>query len=141
MTTTAKSPAQAFPLLSPLYKTTPTADAQRGHARPTVASALARAQATLLGKQHPDGHWVGELQGDSILESEYILMKFILGQEDDPDLPAVANHLRSLQQPEGGWPLFPGGAPDVSGTVKGYYALKLMGDDPDAPHMRAARAV
>ena len=28
---------------------------------------------------------------------------------------------------------------DISGTVKGYFALKLMGDDPDAPHMARCR--
>ncbi len=140
MTTTAKSPAQAFPLLSPLYKSTPSApEVHRGHARPTVATALARAQATLLSKQHPDGYWVGELQGDSILESEYIMMKFILGQEDDPRLPAIANYLRRLQQADGGWNMYPGGKADLSGTVKAYFSLKLIGDDPASPHMLAAR--
>ena len=81
---------------------------------------------------------VHELQGDSILESEYILLKFILDQEADPDLPAIANYLRSLQQPDGGWNMYPGGANDLAGTVKAYFAFKLMGDDPDAPHMLAA---
>lgn len=106
-----------------------------------IEQALQRGRGCLLGIQKPDGHWCGELQGDSILESEYILMKFILSQEDDPQLPLIANYLRSLQQAGGGWAMFPGGAPDVSGTVKAYYALKLMGDDPEAPHMRAAREV
>jgi len=36
---------------------------------------------------------------------------------------------------------YPGAAPDLSATVKGYFALKLMGDDPDAPHMQRARAL
>jgi squalene-hopene/tetraprenyl-beta-curcumene cyclase len=35
--------------------------------------------------------------------------------------------------------MFPGGSADISGTVKGYFALKLMGDDPQAPHMVRAR--
>ena len=61
--------------------------------------ALARAQAALLAKQAGAGYWVGELQGDSILESEYLLLKFILGQESDPELPLIANYLRRLQQP------------------------------------------
>src|SRR5436190_6979953 len=104
-----------------------------------VELALTRAEACLLGKQHDAGYWVGELQGDSILESEYLLMKFILGQEDDPELPLIANYLRSLQQPDGGWNMYPGGKADLSGTVKAYFALKLMGDDPAAPHMTRAR--
>lgn len=107
----------------------------------SVEQALAKAQATLLSKQAGAGYWVGELQGDSILESEYILLKFILGQEADPELPLIANYLRRLQQPDGGWNMYPGGNNDLSGTVKAYFALKLMGDDPEATHMRLAREI
>jgi squalene-hopene/tetraprenyl-beta-curcumene cyclase len=106
---------------------------------PTVQPTLQRAIAALRSLQHPDGYWVAELQGDSILESEYLLLKWILGQENEPDLRLIANYLRNIQQPDGGWNLFPGGAADISGTVKGYFALKLMGDDPNAPHMTRAR--
>jgi squalene-hopene/tetraprenyl-beta-curcumene cyclase len=104
-------------------------------------SALARAVNCLISKQDKEGFWCGELQGDSILESEYILMKFILAQEDDPDLPLIANYLRKIQMPSGGWNMYPGGKADLSGSVKGYFALKLMGDSPDAAHMVAARNV
>jgi squalene-hopene/tetraprenyl-beta-curcumene cyclase len=104
-----------------------------------VQSTLDRARAALLSMQAAEGYWVGELQGDSILESEYLLLKWILGQENEPELPLIANYLRNIQQPDGGWNLFPGGDADLSGTVKGYFALKLMGEDSDAPHMRRAR--
>jgi squalene-hopene/tetraprenyl-beta-curcumene cyclase len=104
-----------------------------------VEHTFARAKAALIAKQKPEGYWVGELQGDSILESEYLLLKFILEQDEDPELPLIANYLRSLQQKDGGWNMYPGGAADLSGTVKAYFALKLMGDGPDAPHMKAAR--
>src|SRR5580692_8725455 len=57
-------------------------------------AAIDRATEALLAKQAPGGWWVGELQGDSILESEYLLLKWILGQEADPDLPQIANFLR-----------------------------------------------
>ncbi|HMD55534.1 MAG TPA: prenyltransferase/squalene oxidase repeat-containing protein, partial [Phycisphaerae bacterium] len=107
----------------------------------TLNDCIDRAMEHLLAKHNPEGYWVGELQGDSILESEYIMLKFILEQETDLALPLIANYLRSIQQSDGGWNLFPGGPSDLSGTVKGYFALKLMGDDPDAPHMRAARNV
>ena len=104
-----------------------------------VDGAIDRATVALLARQYPKGYWVGELQGDSILESEYILMKFILTQDDDPQLPKIANYLRSLQQPHGGWSLYPGGPADLSATAKGYFALKLLGEATDAPHMQAAR--
>jgi squalene-hopene/tetraprenyl-beta-curcumene cyclase len=102
---------------------------------------LRRARDCLLAKQHADGFWVGELQGDSILESEYILLKFVLEQDGDPELRLIGNYLRSLQCNHGGWALFPGGPADLSGTVKAYFALKLLGDDPSTPHMAHAREV
>ena len=101
--------------------------------------AIDRAADALVGKQNAGGWWVGELQGDSILESEYVLLKWILGQEGDPDLVKITNYLRRLQNPDGGWSLYPGGPADISGTVKGYFVLKLMGDDPGAPHMVRCR--
>jgi squalene-hopene/tetraprenyl-beta-curcumene cyclase len=118
----------------------PQAQEQAG-ALDRVEIAWEKARDALLGLQNPDGYWVGELQGDSILESEYLLLKFILNQENDAELPKVANFLRGLQNSEGGWSLFPGGPSDLSGTVKAYFALKLMGDDPNGPHMERARRV
>lgn len=100
---------------------------------------LQRAVAELLAQQEPEGYWCAELQGDSILESEYILLKWIIGQENDPRLPKIANYLRSLQQDNGAWVQYPGARPDIAATVKGYFALKLCGDSPDAPHMVKAR--
>ncbi len=101
--------------------------------------AIERAADALIARQASGGWWVAELQGDSILESEYILFKWIVGQETDADLPRVANYLRQLQNEDGGWNQYPGGLPDLSATVKGYFALKLMGDDPVAPHMVRCR--
>jgi squalene-hopene/tetraprenyl-beta-curcumene cyclase len=40
----------------------------------------------------------------------------------------------------GGWPLYQAGEFNMSCTVKAYYALKLAGDDVNAPHMARARA-
>lgn len=101
---------------------------------------LKRAVDHLLSLQKEDGHWCAELEGDSILQSEYILMKWILGHEDDQRLPRIANYLRAQQQADGSWVQFPGAEQlDLSATVKGYFVLKLMGDDPQAEHMRKAR--
>ncbi|MHC4415379.1 MAG: squalene--hopene cyclase [Planctomycetota bacterium] len=115
---------------------------------PSVSRTLRRAIDALVGLQHADGHWRGELEGDSILESEYILMKCILGHQREPMvdgrpgpqvLARIARHLRALQRPDGGWGQYPGSAIDLSATVKAYFALKLLGDDPDNDHMTRAR--
>ena len=105
---------------------------------------LDRAIDYLFAQQHDDGHWCAELEGDSILQSEYLLMMWILGLEDDPRLPKITNTLREQQLENGAWGQYPGGklgggAFDISATVKGYFALKLAGDAPDAEHMRKAR--
>ena len=106
-----------------------------------AAQALDRGLEQLLREQNADGHWCAELEGDSILESEYLLLKWILGHESDPRIPQIAAYLRSLQRADGAWVQYPGAAPDISATVKGYFALKLCGDDPDEAHMQRARAV
>jgi len=116
--------------------------------RDRYAGHLERAVRALLSLQKEDGHWCAELEGDSILQSEYILMKFILGQEKQPMadgrdgweiLQRMANYLRGQQRGDGGWGQYPGSGVDISATVKAYFSLKLLGDDPDADHMLAAR--
>ena len=42
---------------------------------------------------------------------------------------------------DGGWPIYPGGPAEVSSSVKAYFVLKLLGDDPATPHMEKARTV
>ncbi len=111
-----------------------------GDLRSAASAALSRATECLVSMQHPSGFWCGELEGDSILQSEYILLKFIVEQEDDARLPKIANYLRKQQrQSDGAWVQYPGGKPDLSATVKAYFALKLIGDSTDAPHMKMAR--
>ncbi|MBX3355340.1 MAG: squalene--hopene cyclase [Phycisphaeraceae bacterium] len=125
---------------------TGTASAGPGDA---IAAALERAIGALRSLQREDGHWCAELQGDSILQSEYILMKWILGQERQPladgrpasTLLRIVNQLRAQQRPDGGWGQYPGSGVDLSATVKAYFVLKLYGDDPEAPHMRSAREI
>jgi squalene-hopene/tetraprenyl-beta-curcumene cyclase len=107
-----------------------------------TGKALSLATERLVRLQNITGFWCGELEGDSILESEYILLKFIIEQENDPRLPKIAAHLRKQQRAsDGAWIQYPGGSPDLSATVKAYFALKLMGDGIDAPHMKKARSL
>src|SRR6266404_4356207 len=68
-----------------------------------LASAISRARQRLLSLQHPDGHWCGELQGDTILESETILLMAFLGKEKDERVRKAARYILDQQLPEGGW--------------------------------------
>ena len=106
---------------------------------PGLNHAVDAATTTLLAKQREDGHWVFELEADATIPAEYILLQHYLDEIDDGVQAALAHYLRSIQGEHGGWPLFHGGALDVSASVKAYFALKAAGDSPDAPHMARAR--
>ena len=112
-----------------------------------ASRALDRAVEALFAKQHADGHWCAELEGDSILNTEYLLMKVALGQHEAPEatpddlqrFEKMCAYLRMLQRADGAWGQYPGSGADVSACVKAYFTLKLWGDDPNAPHMVRAR--
>ncbi len=106
-----------------------------------LRAAVERATACLLARQAADGHWVGELQGDTILESEWVLLMAFLGREGDERVAKAARYILRQQQPDGGWSNYPGGPAELSVSVKAYFALKLAGHHPDAPYMSRARAV
>lgn len=104
-----------------------------------VRKAIRRARQWLLGEQLDDGHWCAELEGDTILESETILLLAFLGEEQSELARRAARYLIEKQLPDGGWAMYPGGAAEVSGSVKAYFALKLTGHDPSAEYMQRAR--
>src|SRR5215467_10288689 len=82
----------------------------------------------LLDRQQPDGHWVFELEADSTIPSEYILMRHYLAEPVDAELERkIGVYLRRIQGAHGGWPLFHDGASDMNARVKAYSALKKIG--------------
>ncbi len=104
-----------------------------------LRKAIERTRNYLLSQQHPEGYWVGELEGDTILESEYILLLAWLDREHSETALQCAEYIRRQQADHGGWSLYPGGPLEISASVKAYFALKLTGDDPQAAHMIRAR--
>ena len=103
-------------------------------------AAVASATDALLKLQRPDGHWVFELEADCTIPAEYVLFVHYLGETPDLELERkIGVYLRRIQGAHGGWPLYHGGVLDVSATVKAYFALKMIGDDPAEPHMVRAR--
>src|SRR5580693_2453903 len=105
-----------------------------------VEQTVNRAADALLRLQRADGHWVFELEADATIPAEYVLLRQYLGEPDDLELERkIGVYLRRIQGEHGGWPLFHGGAFDISASIKAYYCLKMIGDDVDAPHMARAR--
>jgi squalene-hopene/tetraprenyl-beta-curcumene cyclase len=106
----------------------------------TLEASIASATRALLGFRQSDGHWVFELEADCTIPAEYVLLRHYLGEPVDAVLEGkIANYLRRVQGDHGGWPLVHAGAFDMSASVKAYFALKMIGDSPDAPHMARAR--
>ena len=102
--------------------------------------AITSATEALLARQQKDGHWVFELEADATIPAEYVLARHYFGEPVDAELERkIAVYLRRIQGDHGGWPLFYAGAFDMSASVKAYFALKMIGDDINAPHMKRAR--
>ena len=104
-----------------------------------LSKVIRSATKELLSARMPDGHWVFELEADSTISAEYILLGHFLDERDSKKEEMLSNYIRSNQEDHGGWPLFKGGGLDISCSVKAYWALKLSGDNPAAPHMEKAR--
>ena len=105
-----------------------------------LEGAIARAAAALGAAQRKDGHWVFELEADATIPAEYILLRHYLGEPEDIELEGkIARYLRRIVRTDGGWSLFHDGKFDISASIKAYYALKMIGEDIDLPHMARAR--
>src|SRR5260370_38287262 len=107
---------------------------------PKLEQSIELATKALLDCQQPDGHWVFELEVDAAIPAEYVLLKHYLGESDELGIePKIACYLRRTQRAGGGWPLVYDGAFDLSASIKAYFALRMIGDHPDADHIRRAR--
>ncbi|WP_234327221.1 squalene--hopene cyclase [Streptomyces sp. NRRL WC-3742] len=110
----------------------------QGQGPADAREALARATAHLLSLQSPEGWWKGDLETNVTMDAEDLLLRQFLGIRTEEQTAATAEWIRSQQREDGTWATFHGGPAELSTTVEAYVALKLAGDDPNAPHMLAA---
>lgn len=106
----------------------------------TLEKSISSASRAVRDVRKGDGHWVFELEADATIPAEYVLLRHYLAEPVDAELEAkIGNYLRRIQNDNGGWSLFYGHEFDMSASVKAYFALKMIGDSVDAPHMVKAR--
>ncbi len=105
-----------------------------------VSGALRAARDHLLGLQHSDGWWKAELETNVTMDAEDLMLRHFLGILEPELAEAAARWIRLNQRPDGTWGTFHGAPSDLSTTIEAYVGLRLAGDEPDAPHMRAAAA-
>jgi squalene-hopene/tetraprenyl-beta-curcumene cyclase len=104
-----------------------------------LEQAIERSADHLLSLQVEEGYWLGELEADSTLESDYIYYLYVLGKADPQRVAKLANYVRRKQLADGGWSIYPGGPSELNATCKAYFALKLAGDNPKSARMVQAR--
>ena len=106
-----------------------------------LEEALKKSQAWFLARQDPsEGYWVAELEADTTLTSEYLMLRRFMNCVDPERERKGVRYLKSAQLPGGGWPIYHGGPAEISASVKAYFALKLSGVSADEPCMVTARA-
>ncbi len=104
-----------------------------------IDDAIRRSQGWFFGRQHAEGYWVAELEADTTLTSEYVMLRRFLDCVDPDREKKAVQYLRATQLPDGGWPIYYGGPAEISASVKAYFALKLSGVPADEPLMVRAK--
>src|SRR5215472_1000778 len=104
-----------------------------------VGAAIAAARKYLFSQQLEEGYWCGELEADTTLESDYILLHTLLGTGSAARFQKAANWILRHQNEDGGWSIYAGGPSNISASVKAYFALKLNGYSADHPVLEKAR--
>ena len=104
-----------------------------------VSAALDAARKHLFSQQHEDGYWCGELEADTTLESDYILLHTLLGTSTADRFQKAANYILHHQNEDGGWSIYAAGPSNVSASVKAYFGLKLAGYPTEHPALQRAR--
>src|ERR1035438_2279873 len=107
-------------------------------ARGEAHAALELAREHLLCLQDDAGWWRGELQTNVTMDAEDMLLREFLGIRRGSETERSAAWIRSQQRADGTWANFHGGPGELSTTIEAYWALRLAGDEPEDPHMRAA---
>ena len=108
-----------------------------------VKEAMAATRDYLFSVQDKEnGYWCGELEADTTLESDYILLHTLLGTGDPMRNDQCAREILKHQNEDGGWPIYHGGPSNVSASVKAYFGLKLAGFPANHPALvRACKKI
>lgn len=104
-----------------------------------IAKAVQKSCRFFFETQAPEGYWWSELESNTTITSEYIMLFHLLGLVDPQKEKKMVRYLLNEQSPDGSWGIYLGDQGDLSTTVEAYFALKLAGEDPESEPLRKAR--
>ncbi len=84
----------------------------------------------LLGLQHPDGWWVGELESNATMIAQHLFWLHFVGLRDAATDRRLAAELLARRREDGSWSIWYGGPADLSTSIEAYVALRMGGVDP-----------
>jgi squalene-hopene/tetraprenyl-beta-curcumene cyclase len=129
------------PTALPAFESAPRRPLGHASSQPdAIDDAIRRSQSWFFARQHAEGHWVAELEADTTLTAEYLMLRRFLDRVDPEREKKAVRYLKAMQLPDGGWPIYYGGPAEISASVKAYFALKLSGVSADEPLMVRAKA-
>ena len=109
--------------------------------REIVKSAIERAEAWLVERQNDDGSWVGEVELNPGPTAQVVMLHAVVRKEfPAPLAPKARAYILRTQNEDGGWSPHHGAESEVSLTLECYVGLRLLGEAPDSPALKKARA-
>ena len=81
-----------------------------------VTAAIEASCRYLFSQRQEDAYWCGELEADTTLESDYILLHTLLGTVDQTRFDKAARYILQHQNEDGGWAIYEGGPAEVLGV-------------------------
>ncbi|MEV4435995.1 prenyltransferase/squalene oxidase repeat-containing protein [Streptomyces sp. NPDC049585] len=105
-----------------------------------VRTAYEAACTRLLSLQSDDGSWEGEMEWNTTILSQYVIVLRVLQRPpDEGSRQGMVTHFRNTRTPEGGWGMHPAAPPSPYATLLAYVALRLLGLGPGDPLTAGAR--
>ncbi len=106
---------------------------------PQIEEAVRKSCEYFYRVQYPEGYWWAELESNVSITCEYVMLKRLLGIPLGRKQSSIVRYLLKHQNENGGWGIYLGDGGEISTTVEAYFALKLLGQDPESEPLAKAR--
>ncbi len=99
---------------------------------PQIEEAIRKSSEYFYRVQYPEGYWWAELESNVTITCEYVMLKRLLGIPLGGKQSGIVRYLLRHQNENGGWGIYCGDGGELSTTIEAYFALKLLGQNPES---------